>query len=177
MKKSDRFNWTPEAHAAFQELNALLSTQSVLAAPISREPLLLYIAATSQVVSMVLVVEREEQGKTFKLQRPVYYISEDLTHSKQRYPHYQKLVYGIYITPKKVTHYFQEHSVIVISDTPLSEIMNNGDAIGRLAKWAIELLLLDTKFEAKKAIKSQALEDFLAGWAEQEQPVLSLPEH
>ena len=73
MKKSDKFEWTPEADAAFAELKTLLSTQPVLAAPISKEPLLLYIAATGQVVSTVLTVEREEEGKTFKVQRPVYF--------------------------------------------------------------------------------------------------------
>ena len=60
MKKSDNFEWTEEADAAFAELKTLLSTQPVLAAPISKEPLLLYIAATGQVVSTVLTVEREE---------------------------------------------------------------------------------------------------------------------
>ena len=100
MKKADKFEWTPEADAAFAELKALLSTQPVLAAPISKEPLLLYIAATGQVVSTVLTVEREEEGKAFKVQRPVYYLSEVLTPSKQRYPHYQKLVYGIYMTTR-----------------------------------------------------------------------------
>ncbi|XP_073358273.1 uncharacterized protein [Aegilops tauschii subsp. strangulata] len=49
--------------------------------------------------------------------------------------------------------------------------------MGQVAKWAIELLLLDIKFEARKAIKSQALVDFLAEWIEQEQPVPSVPEH
>ena len=88
MKKADKFEWTPEADAAFAELKALLSTQPVLAAPISKGPLLLYIAATGQVVSIVLTVEREEEGKAFKVQRPVCYISEVLTLSKQRYPHY-----------------------------------------------------------------------------------------
>ncbi|XP_020192361.1 uncharacterized protein [Aegilops tauschii subsp. strangulata] len=55
--------------------------------------------------------------------------------------------------------------------------MNNRDATGRVAKWAIELLPLDIRFEAKKAIKSQALVDFLFEWIEQEQPVPSVPEH
>ena len=59
MKKSDTFEWTPEADAMFAELKAPLSTQSVLAAPISKESLLLYIAAIGQVVSTVLTVERE----------------------------------------------------------------------------------------------------------------------
>ena len=96
-------------------------------------------------VSTVLTVEREESGKAFKVQRPVYYISEVLTPSKQRYPHYQKLGYGIYLTVKKVAHYFQEHSVTVISDAPLSKILHNRDATGRVAKWAIELLPLEIK--------------------------------
>ena len=82
MKKSDKFEWTPEADTTFGELKALLSTQPVLAAPISKEPLLLYIAATGQVVSTVLMVEREEEGKAYKVQRPVYYISKVLTPSK-----------------------------------------------------------------------------------------------
>ena len=98
MKKSDKFEWTEEADAAFAELKTLLSTQPVLASPISKEPLLLYIAATGQVVSTILTVEREEEGKAYKVQCPVYYLSEVLTPSKQRCPHYQKLFYGIYMT-------------------------------------------------------------------------------
>src|SRR3954467_6282901 len=58
MKKSDKFECTDEADAAFAELKALLSTQPVLAAPISKEPLLLYIAAIGQVVSTVLTVSQ-----------------------------------------------------------------------------------------------------------------------
>ncbi|XP_073360482.1 uncharacterized protein [Aegilops tauschii subsp. strangulata] len=177
MKKSDKFEWSDEAEAAFKELKALLSTQPVLAAPVSNKPLLLYIAATGQVVSTVLTVEREEEGKAFKVQRPVYYISEVLTPSKQRYPHYQKLVYGIYLTMKKVAHYFSDHSISVVSDAPLSKILNNRDATGRVAKWEIELLPLDIKFEAKKAIKSQAIADFLAEWTEQQQPIQIQSKH
>ena len=116
--------------------------------PISKEPLLLYIAATGQVVSTVLTVELEEEGKAYKVQRSVYYVSEVLTPSEQRYPHYQKLVYGIYMSTKKVAHYFSDHSITVVSDAPLSEIPNNRDATGRVAKWVIELLPLDIKFEA-----------------------------
>ena len=46
MKKSDKFEWNDEVEAAFEDLKALLSTQSVLAAPVSKESLLLYIGAT-----------------------------------------------------------------------------------------------------------------------------------
>ena len=45
------------------------------------------------------------------------------------------------------------------------------------AKWANELLPLDIKFEAKKAIKSQAIADFLTEWIEQQQPTEVHSEH
>jgi hypothetical protein len=44
--------------------------------------MVLYIAATVQVVSTVLVIEHAEQGKVHGVQRPVYYISEVLTTPK-----------------------------------------------------------------------------------------------
>src|SRR4051812_764955 len=81
------------------------------------------------------------------------------------------------MTMKKVAHYFSDHSIIVVSDAPLSEILNNRDATGRVAKWAIELLPLDIKLEAKKAIKSQAIADFLAEWVEQQLPTQIHSEH
>jgi hypothetical protein len=64
MKKSDTFVWTAQADAAFKELKQMLSTAPVLASPMPREPMLIYIAATNRVVNAVVVVEREEGGKT-----------------------------------------------------------------------------------------------------------------
>jgi hypothetical protein len=97
MKMSDKkLEWTKEADAAFLQLKKVLSTPPVLVAPKEREPLLLYIAATHQVVSTVLVVEQREEGKAHGVQRPVYFLSEAMSPSKQRYPHYQKLAYSVF---------------------------------------------------------------------------------
>ena len=63
MKKTDKFTWTLEARAAFADLKRTLSTPPVLVAPREKERLYLYIAATNQVVSTVLVVEHAEEGK------------------------------------------------------------------------------------------------------------------
>ena len=73
MKRSTGFTWTPQADVAFNDLKKM-STAPVLASPLPNEPMLLYIAATNRVVSVAIVVEREEDGKT--VQRPVYYLSE-----------------------------------------------------------------------------------------------------
>ncbi|KAK1682179.1 hypothetical protein QYE76_043027 [Lolium multiflorum] len=87
--------------------------------------MLLYIASTSQVVSTVLVVEREEAGKIHDAQRPVYYLSEVITPAKQRYPHHQKLAYAVWMTARKLRHYFAEHLIIDITEAPLKNILTN----------------------------------------------------
>ena len=51
--------WTPKADAALQELKVLLSSVPTLVDPKPQEPLLLYLAATNQVVSAALVAQRE----------------------------------------------------------------------------------------------------------------------
>ena len=96
--------------------------------------MLLYIAATHQVVSAVLVVEQEVDGYKFPLQKPVYYISMVLTPCKSRYPHYQKIAYAVFMASRKLGHYFQECSITVASKVPLNDIINNRDATGRVAK-------------------------------------------
>ena len=68
-----------------------------MAAPVEKEPLLLYVAANNKAVSAAVVVERKEAGKEYLVQRPVYYVSEVLTESKRRYPHWQKLVFGVFM--------------------------------------------------------------------------------
>ena len=137
----------------------MLSTTPILASPLPNEPMLLYIAVTNRVVSVVIVVEREEEDKS--VQRPVYYLSEVISTSKQNYPHYQKMTYGVYLAAKKLKHYFQEHPITVVCEAPISEIIGCKDATGRVAKWAIEVSPYTPHYERRDAIKSQALPDFL----------------
>src|ERR1041385_619683 len=115
MKKTDKFSWTPQADDAFKQLKRMMSTAPVLAAPKEKEPMMLYIAATNRVVSIVMVVERPEEDKAQPVQRPVYYVSEVLSTSRQNYPHYQKMCYGVYMAAKKLKPYFQAHPITVVS--------------------------------------------------------------
>ncbi len=83
--------------------------------------MLLYLAATNKVVSIVMVVERPEENQEHLVQRSTYFVSEVLTESKQRYPHYQKLAYGVFLASRKLRHYFQEHPITVVSTAPMRE--------------------------------------------------------
>jgi hypothetical protein len=58
--KSGPFVWTNDAEEAFQELKRYLTSPPVMVVPEPGEPLLLYIAATSEAVRMVLVTERPD---------------------------------------------------------------------------------------------------------------------
>src|SRR3954468_5658916 len=123
--------------------------------------MLLYVSANNRVVSAVVVVEHMEVGKEYPLQRSVYYVSEFLNLSKQRYPHWQKLVLGVFMASRKIKHYFQEHPITVASSAPLADIIQNREATGRIAKWAIELGAYHIKYKTRTAIKSQALAYFI----------------
>jgi hypothetical protein len=65
LKKADKFVWDNEAQKAFEALKESLTTLLVMTPPIPRETLLLYISATTNVVSTVLVAEREEEGQAY----------------------------------------------------------------------------------------------------------------
>ncbi|KAK1645297.1 hypothetical protein QYE76_063102 [Lolium multiflorum] len=157
LKKIDKFVWDDAADAALKGLKEILTSPPILAAPEESEPMLLYLAATNKVTSLVIVVERKEESHEYGVQRPVYYISEVLTESKQRYHHFQKLAYGVFLGTRKLRHYFQDHPVTVVSKAPLSMILNNADATGHTAKWGIELSAFDIAYKARTTVKSQVL--------------------
>lgn len=68
MKKTDDFVWSDVVNSAFEDLKKQLVEPPVLAAPIEKEPLLLYVAANSRAVSVAIVVECKEVGKEHPVQ-------------------------------------------------------------------------------------------------------------
>jgi hypothetical protein len=89
LKASEKFVRSAEADVAFTQLKEFLTSPPVLTAPQKDDILLLYIVATDRVVSTVIVVECEEPSHVYKVQRPIYFISEVLNESKARYPQVQ----------------------------------------------------------------------------------------
>jgi hypothetical protein len=89
-----------ESRAGTARPQASPTVAPILTAPLSGENLLLYIAATTHVISTTIMVERSKKGHAFGVQRPVYFVSEVLSESKVCYPSIQKLLHN--------THHIQK---------------------------------------------------------------------
>ena len=71
---------------------------------------------------------------------------------------------------RKLKHYFQGHPITVVSSASLGDIIQNKEATGRFAKWAIELGPHGPKYKPCIAVKSQELVDFINDWTELQAP-------
>jgi hypothetical protein len=137
-----------------------------MVAPEPHKKLQLYISSTSNVVSIVIIIKREESNSNHKIQYLIYFVSEVLSDSKTRYFHIMKLAYALWIMSRKLSHYFQAHQIEAHTSSTLGEILNNREATGKITKWAIELSMYDIIYKPRTAIKAQTLSDFMAEWTE-----------
>jgi ribonuclease HI len=94
------------------------------------------------------------------VQRPV----EVLHEAKARYLETHKLLYDVLVASRKLRHYFQAHTVVVVTSFLLRAILHNSNATGNIAKWAAELAEFQLDFQPRHAIKSQVLADFIMEW-------------
>ena len=160
LKKS--FKWTIECQRAFEELKAYLSSPPLLSPSQPGEELFLYLVVSPIAVSAALV--REED----KVQKLVYYASRAFRGAEERYPPMEKLTFALVTAAHKLKLYFQAHTVIVLTDKPLWQVMSNPEATGRLALWAIELSEFDIQYLPRTAIKGQVVTDFIVEFTNEE---------
>jgi ribonuclease HI len=66
----------------------------------------------------------------------------------------------------------------VVSDRPLARVLQSKEVTERVAQWAVEIGQYDVEFVPKRAIKSQALADFIAEWTDSGlRGIDELPDH
>ena len=91
----------------------------------------------------------------------MYYISKQLVDAETRYPKMEKLALAIVIATRKLRPYFHSHSIWVLTNYSLRQVLQKPDASVQLLEWAIELSQFEIEFQPRPAIKGQALADFI----------------
>ena len=71
----------------------------------------------------------------------------------------------VHIT-RKLPHYFQAYTVVVLTQFPLKSILRSADYTGRIAKWGTILGAFDIKYMSRATVKGQVLADLVAEFAE-----------
>ena len=109
LHKWKEFEWSEECVMAFQELKRYLPHPPVMSSPVVDEVLFAYLAVTLHAISLVLI--RVDNG----IQRSVYYVSKSLNEAEVRYLPLEKAILAVVHATRKLSHYFQAHTVVVLT--------------------------------------------------------------
>ncbi|GJX79868.1 reverse transcriptase domain-containing protein [Tanacetum coccineum] len=103
-QKSD-FHWTMEAEEAFKQIKQLIAELPMLAAPMEKEELIVYLAKTKETVNAALMTEREAK------QMPIYFVSSALRGPEINYTSMEKLVLALVLSRLEVAGRLQKWSI------------------------------------------------------------------
>ena len=126
LNKWEGFEWT--FVLSFQQLKEYLSRPLVMSRLEVDKVLFAYIVVASYAVSLVLI--RVNNG----VQRPIYYVSKSLHEVEVRYLPLEKAILAVVHATCKLPHYFQAHTIVVLTQLPLQSILWRADFTGRIAK-------------------------------------------
>lgn len=90
-------------------------------------------AVSDRAISAVLLNEELME------QRPLNYVSKAMADAETHYLPLEKLILTLVMAARKLMHYFQGHSIGVLTDYALRSVLRSAEASGRVSKWALEL--------------------------------------
>nr|GEX43440.1 reverse transcriptase domain-containing protein [Tanacetum cinerariifolium] len=143
------------AKEAFKEMKQSIAELPMLTAPKEKEELIIYLAAAKGAISAVLMTERD--GK----QVPIYFVSRALQGPEVNYTLMEKLILALVSASKRLKRYFKAHTIVVITDQPIKQLLSNPEVTGRLLKWRFELREHDIEYQPRTSVKGQILADFI----------------
>ncbi|KAM1523465.1 hypothetical protein ACFX10_013487 [Malus domestica] len=106
-----------------------------------------------------LLAQNNEEGK----EQVIYYLNRILIEVETRYTHMETLCLVLYFPAYKLRHYMLPCHINIIAKTDLIKYMLSKPILtGRIGKWILVLLEFSFQYAPQKAIKGQAIADFLA---------------
>ena len=160
LNKWKGFKWTEECALAFQQFKEYLSKPPIMSRPEVDNVLFAYIIVAPHAVSLVLV--RVDSG----IQRLVYYVSKSLHEAEVHYLPLEKAILAVVHATRKLPHYFQSHTIIVLAQPPLRSLLRSTDYMRRIAKCGTILEAFDMKYMPCIFVKGQVLADLVVEFAE-----------
>ncbi|KAM2133267.1 hypothetical protein ACFX1R_003389 [Malus domestica] len=114
-------------------------------------------------MSKACLLSKPEDGN---VKWPVYYASKALKDAETRYSNIEKLALTLVMSARKLRPYFQAHSIIVLTNHPLRQILQSPDTFGRMIKMAIALCVFDISYQPKPDKKGQSkIEPTTPAWS------------
>ncbi|KAM2459303.1 hypothetical protein TB1_007454 [Malus domestica] len=171
LKDKDNFKWGPPHQEAFDGIKAYLTSPLVLVPPQRGKPLKLYISASDKSIGSLLA-QNNKGGK----EQAVYYLSRILTEVETRYSPVEKLCLALYFTANKLMHYMLPCHVHIIAKTDVIKYMLSKPMLtGRIGKWILALLEFSFQYVPQRAVKGQAIADFLVEHQESRDEIINIP--
>ena len=131
-----------------------------MSSPEMNEVLFAYIVVALHAVSLVLIRVNSD------IQWPVYYVRRSLHEAEIQYLPLEKAILVIVHATCKFSHYFQAHTVVVLTQLPLKALLQSVDYTGIVAKWGMVLGAFDIKYMPRTSVKGQVLTDLVAEFTE-----------
>nr|GFA58669.1 reverse transcriptase domain-containing protein [Tanacetum cinerariifolium] len=158
-------NWKPDKSRRGIERNETINSEtSDLTAPKEKDELIMYLAATKEAISTVLMTERDRK------QVPVYFVSCALQGPEINYTLMEKLILALVSASKRLKRYFQAHTIVVITDQPIKQLLSNPEVTGRLLKWRFKLREQGIQYRPRTSVKGQILADFIVKCPDDDAP-------
>ncbi len=84
----------------------------------------------------------------------MYYTSWVLRDAETRYSKLEKTIFAIVTSARMLRPYFQAHTIAILTDQPMKQILQWSDRAGRTVKWVVELEKFDLEYRPRPAIKA-----------------------
>ena len=84
-------------------------------------------------------------------------MSKSLHEAEVRYLPLEKAILAVVLATCKLPHYFQAHTVVVLTQLSLKTILRSADYTERIAKWGTILRAFDIKYMPRTSVKGQVL--------------------
>ena len=91
-------------------------------------------------------------------------VNKTLVYAEIRYLPLEKLVLALMHATQKLPHYFQAHTVYVLTEYALKR----SDFTGWITKWGTRLDSFDIRYRSRSSVKGQALVDFVTEFSQGE---------